>query len=233
MDWVNEFLFGFFPYLCIIMFLFGSWARFDRSQFTWRSQSSQLLRRRQMVWGSNLFHIGILLLFFGHLFGLLTPPEVYHAFGLSTKGKQLLAVGAGGVFAVMCFVGLTLLVHRRLFDARIRLTSKRTDIFILLFVYVQLILGLAGIPVSIANLDGTYMLVMAEWARSVMTLGADAHLLDGVPWIYKLHILAGMAMFLIAPFTRLVHVWSAPVWFLGRRGYQIVRRNVNLASGGV
>ena len=73
---INEFLFGFYPYLCMAVYFLGSWARFDRSQYTWRSQSSQFLRRRQLIWGSVLFHVGILLLFFGHFFGLLTPPEV-------------------------------------------------------------------------------------------------------------------------------------------------------------
>lgn len=233
MDFINEFLFGFFPYLCAVVFFLGSWARFDRSQYTWRAQSSQLLRARQLFWGSVLFHAGILLLFFGHLFGLLTPPSVYHALGLSVKGKQILAATAGGIFAIMCFVGMTMLIHRRLTDRRIRATSKRTDIFILLFIYAQLILGIAGLPWSFANLEGTHMLVMAEWARSVFLFAADPHLLDHVPWIYKVHIVAGMSLFLIFPFTRLVHIWSAPIWFLGRPGWQIVRRQTNLARGGI
>ena len=96
-SYINEFLFGFYPYLCMVVFFFGSWVRFDRSQYTWRSQSSQFLRRRQLIWGSILFHVGILLLFFGHFFGLLTPPEVYTALGITVKGKQLLAVIAGGM----------------------------------------------------------------------------------------------------------------------------------------
>ncbi len=234
MNYVNEFLFGFYPYLCMVVFFLGSWARFDRSQYTWRAQSSQLLRRRQLMWGSILFHVGILLLFFGHFFGLLTPPEVYKALGLSVKAKQMLAVSAGGIFAAMCFVGMTMLIHRRLFDKRIRLTSKKTDLFILLFIYVQLIIGIAGIPFSIADADGTHMLVMAEWSRSIMLFKAGAaHLLDHVPWIYKIHIVFGMTLFLLTPFTRLVHIFSAPIWYLGRTGYQIVRRNVYMGRGAV
>jgi nitrate reductase gamma subunit len=129
---------------------------------------------------------------------------------------------------------MSLLIYRRLFDRRIRLTSKPTDIFILLFIYAQLVLGIVGIPVSLANADGTYMLVMAEWARSIMTFRAGAaDLLDGVPWIYKVHLVAGMTIFLLTPFTRLVHVWSAPVWYLGRRGYQIVRRGTNVGNEGI
>ena len=232
--YVNEFLFGFYPYLCMVVYFFGSWARFDRSQYTWRSQSSQLLRRGQLMWGSILFHVGILLLFFGHFFGLLTPPEVYTAFGLTVKAKQLLAVVAGGIFALICLVGMTLLIHRRLFDPRIRVTSKKTDIFILLFIYLQLIIGIAGIPYSLADPTGGHMLVMAEWARSILTFQAGAaHLLDEVPWIYKVHILFGMTLFLLTPFTRLVHIFSAPFWYLARPGYQIVRRNRNLGRGAV
>ena len=232
--YVNEFLFGFYPYLCMVVYFLGSWARFDRSQYTWRSQSSQLLRRRELMWGSVLFHVGILLLFCGHFFGLLTPPQVYTALGLTVKGKQLLAVIAGGIFAFICLIGMTLLIHRRLVDPRIRKTSKKTDIFILLFIYVQLIIGMAGIPFSVADPSGGHMLVMAEWARNILTFQAGAaHLLEDVPWIYKIHIVFGMTLFLLTPFTRLVHIFSAPIWYLGRPGYQIVRRNVNLGRGAV
>jgi nitrate reductase gamma subunit len=234
MTYLDQFLFGFYPYLCMVSFFLGSWARFDRSQYTWRSQSSQLLRRKQLFWGSILFHVGILGLFFGHFFGLLTPPEIYHALGLSTKAKQLMAIVVGGILALICFIGMTMLIHRRLFDARIRLTSKPTDIFILLFIYFQLIVGIVGIPVSLANTDGTYMLLMAEWARNILLFQpGSAELLAGVPWIYKLHIVAGMTLFLLTPFTRLVHVWSAPIWYLFRPGYQIVRRHAHLSKEGV
>src|SRR5690606_12900406 len=130
------------PYLCMVAYFLGAWARFDRSQFTWRSQSSQFLRRRHLFWGSNLLHIGIIGLFFGHLFGLLTPPEVYHAMGLSVKGKQVLAIVVGAVLGITCFIGATMLIYRRITDPRIYETSKRTDLFIILFLYVQLIIGI-------------------------------------------------------------------------------------------
>jgi nitrate reductase gamma subunit len=234
MNWFDQFFFGFYPYLCAVAYFLGAWARFDRSQFTWRSQSSQFLRRRYLYWGSNLFHIGIIGLFFGHLFGLLTPPEIYHALGLSVKGKQILSIVVGGVLAALCFIGATMLIWRRVTDARVRETSKPTDLFILLFIYFQLILGIAGIPVSLENIEGSYMLVMAEWSRSIFLFrpGAAA-LLENVPWLYKLHLIAGMTLFLITPFTRLVHIFSAPVWFLGRPGWQIVRRHANISKQGV
>src|SRR3546814_18265873 len=102
----------------MVVFFLDSWARFDRSEYTCRAQSSKLLRRKQLVWGSILFHVGILGLFFGHFFGLLTPPEIYHALGLSVKAKQLLATPAGCILANTCIVGMRLLITRRLFDRR-------------------------------------------------------------------------------------------------------------------
>lgn len=224
LQFVQGLLFGVYPYVAFSVFLLGSLIRFDHGQYSWRSGSSQLLRRRQLMLGSNLFHVGILLLFLGHFFGMLTPPAVYHAFGLTSGAKQMLAIVAGGLFGGICFVGMTLLVHRRLFDARIRNTSSPSDIFILLLLYVQLILGLATIPFSLQHADGSTMLLLADWAQRIVTFrpGAAAAV-SGVAWVYKLHIFLGLTMFLVFPFTRLVHIWSAPIWYLGRKGYQIVR----------
>lgn len=234
MSWLNQFFFGFYPYLCMITFFLGSWARFDRSQFSWRSQSSQFLNKKQLVWSSNLFHIGILGLFAGHFVGLLAPPAFEDAIGLSAKGHQWIAIIGGGIFATLAAVGGAGLIWRRLFNKRIRLTSKPTDIFILLFIYAQLVLGIVGIPISIANVDGSTMSLLGEWCRSIVTFQpASAVLLASVPWIYKLHLVAGMTLFLLVPFTRLVHVWSAPIWFLGRPGWQLVRRNTNISKLGV
>src|SRR5512139_291136 len=137
MSYLDTFLFGIYPYLALAVFFVGSLVRFDRDQYTWKSDSSQLLRAGQLRWGSNLFHGGILFLFFGHLFGQLTPHAVYELL-LTSSQKQLVAVVAGGVAGTACFIGLTVLLHRRLSDPRIRLTSHRTDIAILVILWVQL-----------------------------------------------------------------------------------------------
>jgi nitrate reductase gamma subunit len=223
-DMINHALFGWYPYLCLTVFLLGSWLRFDREQYSWRSGSSQLLRRRQLMWGSNLFHVGILVIFAGHLIGLLTPIRVFEAIGISHSFKQLMAIGVGGVAGLACFAGITLLAHRRLFDPRIRKTSSFGDTAILLLLYAQLTIGLATIPVSLGHLDGSEMLRFMNWAQGVLTLqpGVSEYVADANP-MFKLHLLLGMTIFLLFPFTRLVHVWSAPIWYLGRRGYQIVR----------
>lgn len=229
-DAINHIVFGWYPYVCLTVFLVGSWLRFDREQYTWKTGSSQLLRRRQLMWGSNLFHVGILIIFFGHFVGLLTPIWIFDAVGISHTFKQWMAIVVGGVAGIMCFIGLTLLVHRRLFDSRIRGTSSFGDIAILLLLYTQLIVGLATIPVSLGHLDGHEMVKFMTWAQGILTLqpGVSALIAD-TSAIFKLHLFLGMTIFLVFPFTRLVHVWSAPVWYLGRRGYQVVRAS-NAAS---
>ncbi len=121
-------------------------------------------------------------------------------------------MGAGGVFGAVCFLGLTLLIYRRLTDPRIRATSSVMDITILLLLYAQLILGMSTIFVSAQHLDGGEMLVLAGWAQHLVTLRPDAaDLIAEVPLLYKLHILLGLTIFLVFPFSRLVHIWSAPV----------------------
>ncbi len=223
-DWANTFLFGIYPYLCLTVFLVGSIIRFDREQYSWRSQSSQLLRRRQLTWGSNLFHAGILIIFFGHLGGLLTPVAFFDWAGISHGAKQMMAIVVGGAAGTLCMIGLVMLIHRRLFDARIRVTSSFGDIAVLLILFVQLTLGLASIAVSLDHLDGSEMVLLMSWAQHIVTFRAGAaDFAAGVAPIFKLHLVLGMTIFLIFPFTRLVHIWSAPVWYLGRRGYQVVR----------
>ncbi|MFN3852789.1 MAG: respiratory nitrate reductase subunit gamma [Phreatobacter sp.] len=221
---LNHILFGWYPYAALTVFLVGSLIRFDREQYTWKASSSQILRKRQLRWGSNLFHVGILAIFLGHLVGLLTPIAVFDAMGISHGAKQVLAIVAGGLAGIACFVGLVLLLHRRLFDPRIRATSSFADTAILVILFVQLCLGLATIPLSLGHLDGHEMVKFMTWAQGIAYLqpGAAEAIADVHP-IFKAHIVLGLTIFLVFPFTRLVHVWSAPVWYLGRRGYQIVR----------
>jgi nitrate reductase gamma subunit len=114
-----------------------------------------------------------------------------------------------------------------LFDVRIRRTSSAMDIALLGLLWVQLCLGLATLPLSIAHSDGSVMLVLSHWAQGIVFLHpVDARSLQGLAWPYLAHLVLGLTVFLVFPFSRLVHIWSAPVWYLGRRGYQIVRSRV-------
>ncbi len=226
-EYLGVLLFEVYPYICLTVFILGSILRYDRDQYTWKADSSQLMRKKGMRMGSNLFHIGILVLFFGHLVGLLTPHAVYEVF-ISTSAKLMMAMVVGGVAGAACFVGMTMLIWRRLFDPRIRATSKPMDIVILLIIYVQLILGLLTIPESAKHLNGDSMLALAEWAQHIVTFrGGAAEYVEHEAWVFKLHLVLGMTLFLIFPFTRLVHVLSgftAPIKYLSRSGYQVVRK---------
>ncbi|MCV6610154.1 MAG: respiratory nitrate reductase subunit gamma [Amphritea sp.] len=223
MSYINDLLFGVYPYIAGAVFLIGSWIRYDREQYTWRASSSQMLSSKGFRAASNLFHVGVLFIFFGHLVGLLTPHAVYEPF-ISTANKQLLAIISGGAAGIACWVGAFLLLKRRMGDARVRATGTKADLFILMLLFAQVTLGLLTIPFSMGHLDGSVMVLLANWAQSLVTFQADAatHLTD-VGFIYKLHIFVGLTMFVVFPFTRMVHIWSAPVKYLAR-GYQIVRQ---------
>jgi len=233
MNYLNQFVFGIYPYICLTVFLLGSLIRFDRDQYTWKSDSSQLLKAGQLRWGSNLFHVGVLFLFFGHTVGMLTPHFLYEPF-MTAGAKQLLAMVSGGLFGVLGFIGVTVLLHRRLFEPRIRATSKVSDILLLVLLWLQFALGLGTIPLSAQHLDGGMMMQLAEWAQRIVTFRSGApELLLEASWVFKAHMFLGMSIFLIFPFTRLVHVWSgfASVTYL-MRPYQVVRsRRLNLPAG--
>ncbi len=233
MSALHAFLFQVYPYVAFTVFLAGSLIRFDQGQYSWKSDSSQLLRAGTLRWGSNLFHVGILFLFFGHLFGLFTPHAVYGLF-MSAATKQVLAVVAGGIAGTACFVGLSLLIHRRVFDARIRSTSHPTDIAVLVVLWVQLVVGLITLPYSLQHADGSVMLLLADWVQRIVTLRpVDSAALASLPWPYLFHVVLGMTIFLLLPFSRLVHVWSGfgTVGYLFRP-YQVVRsRRLNVPPG--
>ncbi|MBU6465092.1 MAG: respiratory nitrate reductase subunit gamma, partial [Burkholderiales bacterium] len=198
--WIDTLLFGIYPYICLTVFFAGSWVRFDRDQYTWKSDSSQLLRTGSLRWGSNLFHVGVLFLFFGHFVGMLTPHFIYEPF-IAAGSKQLLAMISGGTAGTLGIIGLTLLLHRRLTDPRIRATSKTSDIVLLLLLWVQLALGLATIPLSAQHLDGSMMMLLAEWGQRIVTFRSGAvELLAPASVIFKLHMFLGMTVFLIFPF---------------------------------
>ncbi len=206
------------------MLALGSILRFDREQYTWRTGSSQLLRRKQLVLGSILFHLGILAIFGGHFVGLLTPLIVWDFFMITHGFKQMLAIVAGGIAGIFCLAGGLLLLHRRLFDARIRNTSSFGDIAILVILLVQLCLGLATIPLSLGHRDGSEMVKFMNWAQGIFTFNPySASYIADVSWVFKAHITLGLTILLVFPFTRLVHMLSAPIWYLNRRGWQLVR----------
>lgn len=225
MNTLHQFIFGIYPYIALSIFLLGSLLRFEREQYTWKSDSSQLLYRGNLRLGSLLFHIGIIGLFFGHLAGLLTPVIVWDTLGVTHSVKQIVAMTAGGIMGTMCLAGLLILLHRRLSDPRIAAVTRAGDKVLLVWILLTLLLGLSTIVVSVGHLDGDMMVQLMHWAQHVVTFRGDAaaYVADA-PVLFKAHLFMGMTLFVIFPFTRLVHVWSgfASVGYLGR-AWQLVR----------
>lgn len=222
-NWAHFFFFGIYPYIALFVCIIGCWARFDLSQYTWKTGSSQMLSDGYMRIASNLFHVGILVVLMGHLVGMLTPHAIYHHF-ISTANKQLLAVVVGGVFGFIALIGLLMLTYRRFTDPRISATSSFGDKALLVILLAQLIMGLGTISSTIHHMDGAQMVKLADWAQHLTIFNPiyAAEQVEGASLIYRLHMILGITIILITPFTRLIHIISAPIWYIGRR-YQIVR----------
>src|SRR5208282_3985389 len=224
LDYVNTLLFGIYPYVCLVVLLIGSLIRFDREPYTWKSDSSQMLRKGQLRLGSNLFHYGVIIVILGHFVGFLAPHWSVD-WPLSPVGHQLLAMVVGGIAGFVAIAGLTILLARRLGDPRIRLNSRKWDIAVAAMLWLQLALGVLTVPLSAFHMDGALFETLTSYVKGVVTLNSGAAVLMlGVPLIYKLHILLGFTLFLISPFTRMIHIWSgAGALAYLFRPYQIVR----------
>ena len=221
-DYYFSFFFGMYPYICLTIFVLGTLIRYDREQYSWRASSSQLLADKGLKIGNVMFHIGVIFIFFGHLVGLLTPHALYEQF-ITAEQKQLLAIIAGGIAGTIGFIGLTILVFRRMFVARIRATSSKSDILVVFIFWVQITLGMITIPFSLSHHDAGIMIQLSEWAQHIVTFRSGAsEFIKGTDWPFQVHLILGMTIFLIFPFTRLVHILSAPVKYIGRP-YQVVR----------
>jgi nitrate reductase gamma subunit len=221
----HKLIFGVYPYVALVVFFLGSWIRFDKEQYTWKSDSSQLLSKKYMRMASNLFHIGIISIFFGHFAGLLTPHALFSALGVGDMTHQWIAIGAGAIFGAFTLIGGVTLWLRRMMNVRVRAASRWMDINILGWLMLTLMLGLSTLPISIGHAhegNAAVMILLAEWAQSIVYLHPNPELLRDVDMVYKIHVFCGMSVFLFFPFTRLVHVWSAPFGYIGR-AYQIVR----------
>ena len=225
MSYLHQFVFGIYPYIALTVFLLGSLIRFDREQYSWKSESSQVLYKGNLRVANILFHVGILGLFFGHLFGLLTPIAIWDALGITHGQKQVFAIVMGGIFGVMCLIGVLMLLARRFGNERLAANTTWRDKLVMIWILITLLLGLSTIFVSLDNRDGHEMVTLRSWAQHIVTFrGGAADFIVNASWVFKLHLFMGMTLFVIFPFTRLVHVWSgfASVTYLGR-AWQLVR----------
>lgn len=225
MSYLHQFFFGIYPYIAVTIFVLGCLLRFECEQYTWTSESSQLLYAGKLRWANPLFHVGIIGLLLGHLVGLLTPVAVWDSLGISHSLKQLVAMLAGGVMGGIALIGLLMLIYRRFSSDRLLANSTWRDKLVLFWILLTLLLGLSTIFVSAHHLDGHEMVLLMTWAQHIVTFRGDAasYILHA-SIIFKLHLFMGMTLFVIFPFTRLVHAISGfgALTYLSR-AWQLVR----------
>ncbi len=219
----NNLFFTYLPHIAMTLFWFGVITRIVKTSRTIQAESSQLLSKKGQRVGGNLFHYGIILVFIGHFTGLFTPPELYHLV-MSTGTKKILAVSMGSVFGSAALIGILVLLFRRSFVTRLRKNSTPQDILLLLLLLFEMTLGI----ISIFTTAGASVENYAElgiWARKVVTFQPDAGaVIAGHSLTYKLHIITGLFIFMVFPYTKLMHMWVAPLAYFVRSSWQLVRR---------
>lgn len=219
----EQFLWVILPYLVLTIFIGGHIYRYQHDQFGWTSKSSELLEKKMLRIGSNLFHWGIIFVFGGHVMGLLIPIEIYEAMGINEHQYHMIAL-AGGIPAGICATfGILILVYRRMSVKRLIATSTKGDWASLFFLGIVILSGMSATFLNIDSSGFDYRTTIGPWLRGIITFRADTSLMATVPLWFKIHILAVYGLFAAWPFTRLVHVFSVPVRYLNR-SYVIYRK---------
>ncbi|MDB1089838.1 respiratory nitrate reductase subunit gamma [Streptomyces sp. ACA25] len=218
------FLWVAFPYLALAVFVVGHVWRYRKDQFGWTTRTSQLLEHRWLRWGSPLFHLGTFAVIAGHVVGLAIPASWTEAVGISEGAYHWMAVGLGTVAGTAMVIGLGMLCARRLLSRRIRTTTDRSDKLLFPLLSATVLLGIAATVVhNFAGGGYDYRSTVSVWFRGLFGLQPQPEAMIGVPLLFQLHALTAFALFAAWPFTRLVHVWSAPVGYLVRP-YIVYRR---------
>lgn len=222
-NFINNLLFTYLPHIAMTLFWFGVITRIVKSPQSLQAESSQFLTKKGQQWGGNLFHYGILMVFIGHFTGLFTPENLYHLV-MTTATKRVLAIAMGSIFGTSAVVGIIILLIRRLKNQRIRMNSKPQDIWLLMLLLFEMGLGIISIFITAGSSVESYA-ELGTWAQKVITFQPDAGaVIAGHNLIYKLHIVTGLLIFMVFPYTKLMHMLVMPVAYFFRSGYQLVRR---------
>ena len=213
MDKANLFAFVIYPYIVLTTFVLGHLYRYVTDRYDWTAKSSELLEKRGARYRITLFHWGILLTLMGHTGGLLIPQKYYDLFGITGQTHTMIAVVAGFFFGLSAFLGVALLMHRRLTRPRIAATTTLNNMITLILLFLATGTGLYNV------MFGHFYVLdsIAPWIRGVVILNPDPQLMVEVPLSYKIHILLALAVLGFSPFSRLIHIWSAPFGYLFRK----------------
>jgi nitrate reductase gamma subunit len=222
-NYINNLLFTYLPHIAMAVFWFGLITRIVMTSKNIQAASTQFLSRKGIRAGSNLFHYAIIMVFIGHFVGLFTPEKLYHLI-MTTETKRIIAISLGSVFGLMSLIGIILLIIRRLKNDRIRLNSSWQDSFIIFLLLVEVTLGMISVTHTTSSSVENYA-ALGVWAQKIITFQPDAAtVIAGHSIIYKLHIVAGLLIFIIFPYTKLMHMTMLPVAYFLRSGYQLVRK---------
>ena len=229
MNRLDLFLFGVLPYMSVVLFVGVSVMRYRKEPFTFSSLSSQFLESKRLFWGSVPFHIGISVLFFGHLIGFLFPRGVMIWNGVPLR--LLILESTAFAAGLLSIIGLCGLIYRRLSSDRLRVTTSVGDILVYLALGFSIITGL-WVALSLRWGSAWYTHTAVPYLWSVLTLQPDVQRVAELPWAAKLHVVAAFLLFALFSFTRLVHILVAPVPYLWRP-VQLVIWNRRRAGGHV
>lgn len=219
----EQFLWVVLPYIVLTIFIGGHIYRYQHDQFGWTSKSSELLEKKMLRIGSNLFHWGIIFVFGGHVMGLLIPIGVYEAMGVSEHQYHTIALIGGIPAGLAATIGILILLYRRMTVRRLIVTSTKGDWATLFFLVIVILSGMSATFLNIDSHGFDYRTTIGPWLRGILTFRGDATLMAEVPVWFKIHILAVLGIIAAWPFTRLVHVFSVPLRYLSR-SYVIYRR---------
>jgi len=216
-SYVDVLLWVAFPYVAAVSFIVGPILRFRYDKFGWTSRSSQTYETKLLKWGSPMFHYGILGVFAGHVVGLLIPREWLEFFGVTEHLYHLGATWIGTIVALITIAGMVILLSRRGAIRRVARVTTVMDVVMYLFLVSTIVFGtIAVIQFQILGAGYDYRGTISPWSRSLIVFQPDASLMIGVPFMFQLHALTATALFLIWPYTRLVHVMSVPFMYLFR-----------------
>lgn len=225
MNSLNQFLWIIFPYICLAVCVIGHIYRYRTDQFGWTAKSSEFVEKKQLRIGSMLFHLGIIPVIFGHIGGLGIPKEWLHAIGVSDHLYHIGAVYIGSIFGFVTLAGMIVLTSRRFSKKNVRKLSSASDLVVNVLLLFIVLMGMySTVVTNIVEPSFDYRSTISVWFRGLFLFSPDASLMTEVPLSFKIHILAGLGIFALWPFTRLVHVWSVPVNYL-RRNYILYRKN--------
>lgn len=225
MNMFDQFLWVIFPYICMVVFIGGHIVRYRKDQFNWTAKSSEFIEKKQLKYGSILFHLGIIPVIFGHVGGLAIPKSWMEAIGVNEHLYHIGAVYIGGFFGVATLLGMLILTSRRFTIKNVRQLSSASDLIVNALLLFIVIMGMySTIVTNAVQPEFDYRETISVWFRGLFMFRPDPSLMETVPFSFKLHILSGFAIFAFWPFTRLVHVWSVPLNYVGR-SYILYRRN--------